>query len=126
MQEREAHLAELMKAKLQKFVDGDKEGFRQQIQNEADRIAAVPFGVPMLEVIGYIPVLVALAGWQFVVATSLRWLGVICCPRVTCVHARSVGWVLLVLLYLHWCLVCPDVVTLSIAGNSSHLMATWP
>ncbi len=52
MQEREAHLAELMKAKLQKFVDGDKEGFRQQIQNEADRIAAVPFGVPMLEVIG--------------------------------------------------------------------------
>jgi hypothetical protein len=52
MQEREAHLADLMKAKLQKFVDGDKEGFRQQIQNEADRIAAVPFGVPMLEVIG--------------------------------------------------------------------------
>ena len=41
-----------MKAKLQKFVDGDKEGFRQQIQNEADCIAAVPFGVPMLEVIG--------------------------------------------------------------------------
>lgn len=65
MQEREAHLAELMKAKLQKFVDGDKEGFRQQIQNEADRIAAVPFGVPMLEVIGYIPMLDALAGWQF-------------------------------------------------------------
>jgi len=55
MQEREAHLADLMKAKLQKFVDGDKEGFRQQIQNEADRIAAVPFGVPMLEVIGWAP-----------------------------------------------------------------------
>ncbi len=52
VQEREAHLADLMKAKLQKFVDGDKEGFKQQIQNEADRIAAVPFGVPMLEVIG--------------------------------------------------------------------------
>lgn len=51
-QEREVHLAELMKAKLQRFVDGDKEGFRQQIQNEADRIAAVPFGVPMLEVVG--------------------------------------------------------------------------
>ena len=46
------HLAELLKAKLQRFVDGDKEGFKEQIKNEADRIAAVPFGVPMLEVIG--------------------------------------------------------------------------
>ena len=53
MQEREAHLAELLKAKLQRFVDGDKEGFKEQIKNEADRIAAVPFGIPMLEVIGY-------------------------------------------------------------------------
>ena len=52
LQEREAHLAGLLKTKLQRFVDGDKAGFKEQIQNEADRIAAIPFGVPMLETIG--------------------------------------------------------------------------
>lgn len=52
MQEREAHLADLLKTKLQRFVDGDKAGFKEQIQTEADRIAAIPFGIPMLEVIG--------------------------------------------------------------------------
>lgn len=52
LQEREKHLADLLKTKLQRFVDGDKVGFKEQIQNEADRIAAIPFGVPMLETIG--------------------------------------------------------------------------
>ncbi len=44
-----------MEKRIQPFVDGDKEGFKKEIQREADRLASTPFGVPLMHIIACVP-----------------------------------------------------------------------
>lgn len=52
IQERIETLAEILKLKIQPFVTGDKEGFRQAVREEAEVLRQTPFGVPMMHLIG--------------------------------------------------------------------------
>ena len=47
-------LARLLKGKLQPFVSGavDMPGFQAKFTKEAEELASLPFGVPMLHLIG--------------------------------------------------------------------------
>ena len=57
LQERREILARLLKGKLQPFVSGevDMPGFQAKFTAEAEELASLPFGVPMLHLIGYTP-----------------------------------------------------------------------
>ena len=59
MQERRAILARLLKGKLQPFISGevDMTGFQAKFTQEAEELASLPFGVPMLHLIGCAPAL---------------------------------------------------------------------
>ena len=54
LQERRQILARLLKGKLQPFVSGevDMPGFQAKFTKEAEELAGLPFGVPMLHLIG--------------------------------------------------------------------------
>ncbi|CAM6083847.1 unnamed protein product [Calypogeia fissa] len=52
--EREEKLGKILIERLQKWVDGDKEGFTKGAQTEADRLCGGAFGGPMLYTIGNI------------------------------------------------------------------------
>lgn len=54
LQERRDVLARLLKGKLQPFVSGeiDMPGFQAKFTKEAEELASLPFGVPMLHLIG--------------------------------------------------------------------------
>lgn len=54
-QNRVAVLTKIVERRIQPYVDGDKEGFRKEIQKEADRLAKTPFGVPLMHIIAYVP-----------------------------------------------------------------------
>jgi hypothetical protein len=51
-QTRVALLSKLLVRRIKPYVEGDEEGFRRAITREADKLACVPFGVPLLHVIG--------------------------------------------------------------------------
>ncbi len=50
-QKREKVLRKIVEKRIQPYVDGDKEGFIQEIHREADKLAATPFGVPLMHII---------------------------------------------------------------------------
>jgi hypothetical protein len=54
LQERRSILARLLKGKLQAFVGGeiDMPAFQAKFTEEAEELASLPFGVPMLHLIG--------------------------------------------------------------------------
>lgn len=45
-------LADLLVARLQLYVDGNKDGFSSVMRNEAERLVESSFGEPMLHTIG--------------------------------------------------------------------------
>jgi hypothetical protein len=51
--ERQAKVAQVLKSKLQHYVTGDKDGFIQAVRQEADEVSAMPFGTPLLHLVGY-------------------------------------------------------------------------
>ena len=51
-QTRETALAEVLKGKIAQYVGGDKAGFRAGMEQEAVRLASMPFGNAMLDHIG--------------------------------------------------------------------------
>lgn len=53
-QKREKVLRKIVEKRIQPYVDGDKEGFIQEIHREADKLAATPFGVPLMHIIAYV------------------------------------------------------------------------
>ena len=42
----------ILSSRVQPYLDGNVEAFEKEIHKEADRLAAVPFGVPLLHIIG--------------------------------------------------------------------------
>lgn len=52
VQTRETLLFKILKNRIQPYVDGNTEAFEKEIHREADKLAAVPFGVPLLHIIG--------------------------------------------------------------------------
>ena len=52
LQTRETALAEVLKGKIAQYVGGDKAGFRAGMEQEAVRLATMPFGNAMLDHIG--------------------------------------------------------------------------
>jgi hypothetical protein len=45
-------LEKVLKRRIEPFVKGDKEAFSKEIQKEADKLASMPFGVPLMHIIG--------------------------------------------------------------------------
>ena len=45
-------LEKILKRRIEPFVKGDKEAFKAEIQKEADKLASMPFGVPLMHIIG--------------------------------------------------------------------------
>lgn len=54
-QERAFGLAKILAQRLHQYVGGDEEGFVSNTREVATRLARLPFGVPLLHRIGYIP-----------------------------------------------------------------------
>lgn len=52
VQLREGTLVKILANRVQPFLDGNTESFEKEIHKEADRLAAIPFGVPLLHIIG--------------------------------------------------------------------------
>lgn len=52
--EREEKLAQILKDRLNRYVQGDKEGFIQQAKSEVQRLNSAAYGGNMLQTIGYI------------------------------------------------------------------------
>jgi len=52
MQRRVSILKKILEGRIKAFMDGDKEKFAAEIQKEADKLAAMPFGVPLLHIVG--------------------------------------------------------------------------
>ena len=42
----------ILSSRVQPYLDGNVESFEKEIHKEADRLAAIPFGVPLLHIIG--------------------------------------------------------------------------
>lgn len=68
-QEREYGLAKILAQRLHQYVAGDEEGFVTSTGELAQRLARLPFGVPLLHRIGYGPrhrlrTLLTLAVWH--------------------------------------------------------------
>ena len=45
-------LSKLLERRTKPYVDGKEEAFRKEIQAEAEKLASVPFGVPLMHIIG--------------------------------------------------------------------------
>lgn len=52
MQKRVEVLEKILKRRLDPFLKGDKAAFQKEIQKEADKLASMPFGVPLMHIIG--------------------------------------------------------------------------
>lgn len=52
LQKRVEVLEKILKRRMEPFVNGDKEAFCKEIQKEADKLASMPFGVPLMHIIG--------------------------------------------------------------------------
>jgi hypothetical protein len=52
--EREEKLAQILKDRLNRYVQGDKEGFIQEAKSEVQRLNSASYGSNMLQTIGYI------------------------------------------------------------------------
>ncbi len=51
-QKRVEVLEKLLKRRMEPFLKGDKEAFQREIQKEANKLASMPFGVPLMHIIG--------------------------------------------------------------------------
>ena len=52
VQKRVEVLEKILKRRMEPFLKGDKDAFQQEIQKEADKLACMPFGVPLMHIIG--------------------------------------------------------------------------
>ena len=52
LQKRVEVLEKLLKRRMEPFLKGDKEAFQREIQKEANKLASMPFGVPLMHIIG--------------------------------------------------------------------------
>lgn len=51
-QKRVELLEKVLKRRMEPFLKDDKEAFTKEIQKEADKMASMPFGVPLMHIIG--------------------------------------------------------------------------
>lgn len=52
VQKRVEVLEKVLKRRIEPFIKGDTEAFKRDIQKEADKLASMPFGVPLMHIIG--------------------------------------------------------------------------
>ena len=52
MQKRVELLEKVLKRRMEPFLKDDKAAFTGEIQKEADKMASMPFGVPLMHIIG--------------------------------------------------------------------------